>query len=59
MIFDTTIHPILLTSKFTTFGTTLPSIYLFGLGERFDFFRLAPFYNYKIWNRDRPANGTV
>jgi len=44
---------------YTTFSTGLNSQYLFGLGERWQQFKLEPNQVFTIWNKDYPADEKV
>ena len=56
-IFNTNLGKFIISEKYTTFTTSLPSSDVFGIGERFDYLKLKP-NAYRVWVEDNGANGS-
>ena len=55
LLFDTTIDSLYLSPKYNTLSTIIPTKQVFGLGTRFNTFKLNQ-GKYTIWNKDNPSS---
>ena len=56
IIFNTMGFELLITDNVVSFGMRTPTSNLFGLGERFDYFKVGT-GSFTIWNADVPSIG--